>query len=401
MYRSYVGSQPIYNRDLSIYAYQLLFRNSVENRASFTDSDKATSEVIINTLTDIGIDKLAGTHKACINFTRNFIVGEYPIPSIKQRIIIDLDASIVPDQQLVEALNQLSIKGFTLAMPYATYQQHFSTNKEARYIIKFNTMEISPEDIAEQIENLNRDNCKVLAEKIETHAIYERCEELGCDYFQGYFICEPNIIKGSSIPANKMQLIKILNKLQDDNTDAKELDKLISADANLTYRLLRYANSSHLGLNTRIDSIQHAVSLLGWDTIKMLTTLLVLASIDDKPPSLFYFGLLRARLCETVAQTMSGIDKNTAFTAGLLSILDALLDSAMDDVLAKLPLNNELTSALLTHDGQLGKLLHDVIATVELDTSAKLRSGIDKKRLSEDYLKALIWTNISMPMLLG
>lgn len=401
MHHTYVGSQPIYNNDLVIYAYQLLFRNSDENKALFADSDKATSEVILTTLTDIGLEKLVGMHKACINFTRNFILGEYPIPNIKRRIIIELQEDVTSDPEIIENLNTFSSKGFVLAIPEATYQAHFKKNKDYTYIITVDTSRYNNDQLQEIISNNQAENVKLLAQKIETPEAFSFCNDLGFDYFQGFFFCRPNIVKGTSIPAGKFQLVRILNKLQDEDTDSKELDDLISTDINLSYRLLRYANSSHLGLNSRIESIQHAVTLLGWNTIKMITTLLVLSSIDDKPPELFYFGLIRARLCENLAQYKPSVDKNMAFTAGLLSIVDALLDASMDNVLAQLPLNEKLTLALLNHEGELGEILHDTIAYVHHKPEKATMSSLDSSIIGENYLKALRWANATMPVLMG
>lgn len=397
MQQTYVGSQPIYNKDLKIHAYQLLFHSSKENKASFDNGDQATSEIILHSLTDIGLDKLIGTYKTCINFTRKFILGEYPIPNLKNRIIVELQEGITVDQTIIDALHGLSAKGFTLAMPESLYLAHFNTPSEYRYIVKF---DINKNDIGQlplRIENIQADNVRVLAEKVETQAEYAACNELDFDYLQGFFFCLPNIVKGVGIPGNKLQLIRLLNKLHNDETDSTELEQLISLDVNLSYRLLRYANSSHLGLNTRIESIQHAVTLLGWDTIKMITTLLALSSVNDKPPELFLFGLIRAKMCEYVSKKIDGIDENMAFAAGLLSIIDALLDASMEEILAQLPLNNILTQALLGYEGELGHLLHDCTAYVHSKQEEALLSGISSITLRECYLKSLVWAKATAP----
>lgn len=399
MQDTYVGSQPIYNKELGIFAYQLLFRNSDENKASFSDGDQATSEVMLNSLTDIGLDKLVGNHKACINFTRNFILGEYPVPGLKRKIIVEIQEEGELDKTIIEALQQLSEKGYTLALPEAIFHEHFSTPSEHIYIIKFNITKYSNEQLVSTMENLRLDNVRLLAEKIETPQQFQECSDMGFDYYQGFFFCQPNIVKGRGIPANKIQLVQLLQKLQDDDTDSKEIDRLISTDVSLSFRLLRYANSSMFGLNTRIESIQHAVSLLGWDAIRMIATILVLSSIDDKPPELFHNGLVRAKMCEYLTKYKHRIDKNMAFTAGLLSIVDALLDASMDEILAQLPLNKNLTQALLNHKGELGELLHDSIAYINSKPEEATSSGLGGVVLRECYLKALVWANATLPAL--
>ena len=399
MQDTYVGSQPIYNKELAIYAYQLLFRNNDENNASFSDGDQATSEVILNSLTDIGLDKLVGNHKACINFTRNFILGEYPIPALKRQIIIEIQADVTLDNEIIEALHQLSEKGYTLALPAPLFLKYFNNPSEHLYIVKFDTTKYNHAQLESMIEELRLDNVRLLAEKIESQHEFNVSTKMDFDYYQGYFFCHPSIIKGRGMPANKIQLVQLLQKLQDDNTDSKEIDRLVSSDVSLSFRLLRYANSSMFGLNTRIESIQHAVTLLGWNAIRMITTLLVLSSIDDKPPELFRQGLIRAKLCEHLTKYKHRVDKNMAFTAGLLSIIDALLDTPMDEILAQLPLNNKLTQALLNHEGELGELLHDSIAYIYGKPEEAKKFGVEIVILRESYLKALVWANATLPAL--
>ncbi|MDH5444117.1 MAG: HDOD domain-containing protein [Gammaproteobacteria bacterium] len=399
MFHTYVGSQPIYNSNLEIYAYKLLFRNSMDNKANFEDADRATSELIINSLTDIGLDRLIGKHKASIKFTRNFLLGEYPIPKLKNRIIIELEDTIEFDDDILKTLGEFSEKGFTLSMSEETYLKYFSDKPDYKYIVKFNIKNPGQANLLELISSIKDDNVKTMAEMVETQQDFISCNEIGFDYFGGFFFCEPLIVKGVGIPGNKLQLVKLLHKLQDEETSAQELDSLISTDITLSYRLLRYANSSYSGLKTRVESIQHAVSLLGLDTIKMIATLMALSSIDDKPQELFFFGLIRAKMCEHLTEFLPGITPNMAFTVGLLSIINALLDSPMEDILAKLPLNENLTMALLNHEGPLGHMLHDVIAYINNKQDdyrlTKLSDGI----LCYAYLQAVVWANSIAPLL--
>ena len=402
MYETYIGCQPIYSKELNLSAYQLLFRsNNIDNEAHFPDADLATSQVILNTLTEFGLDKLIGTRKAYINFTRNYLLGKYPIPNITKRIIVELADDMEYDSAIHTALQSLVLKGYTIAMSDKVYLEYFKDKYPIPCVVKVDVQTHNKEHLEEHLAGLRGDDVKLLAERIETQDEFSHYSLLDFDYFRGFFFCQPNIIKGKSIPANKLQLIKVLSKLQDPDADVNMLEELVSSNISLSYRLLRYANSSHLGLNTRIDSINNAISLLGWDTVRMVTTLLTLASVEDKPPELFYFALIRAKMCELICEAGSDLDKHAAFTVGLLSIIDALFDTAMEELLAKLPLSTSLTEALMEHKGILGYILHDVIHYIHNQPEQATRLGLGISQLKTYYLKALIWANATSPLLRG
>lgn len=399
MHQTYVGSQPIYNKELEIHAYQLLFRNSNVNHAMFRDPDQATSELILHSLTDIGLDKLVGKHKASIKFTRNFLVGEYPIPRLKHRIIIELQDNIEVDEDILRAMDEMAEQGYTLSMTEELYLKYFANKPDYKCIVKFDIKKRNLQDIEKILNSFENENIRTLAEKVETQEDFLACNQIGFDYFGGFFLCEPQIVKGQGIPANKIQLIRLIHKLQDEDTSAKELEELITSDVPLSLRLLRYANSSHMGINTRVESIQHAASLLGQDTVRMIATLISLSNISDKPRELFMFGLIRAKMCEQLASAMGNINQNMAFTAGLLSIIDALLDTPIEEVLAKLPLNETLTMALLSNDGELGHLLHDAIVYINNKVDEKNFTNLTDNQFTFAYVQTLMWVNTVSPLL--
>jgi len=396
----YVGSQPIYNKSLEIYAYHLLFRNNDINKAQFSNEDQATSEVILNTLTNIGLDKIVGSHKASINFTRKFIIGEYPIPNMKDKIMVEIDRSTNLDDLMIENLNILGDKGYTLIMHKPHYQQYTQTKSDSEHeiIIKFDIKTYSRFELQQILFSPKENNISYLASKIETREEFDYCNSLDFEYYEGFFICEPNIIKRKEIPSSKAHVIQILRKLYDEKYNIKEIETLISTDVSFSYRILRYANSSLLGLSTRIDSIQHAILMLGWNSVRMIATLLILTKMEDCPLEVIYFGVLRAKMCENLA-AQKNLDKNMAFAAGLFSIIDTLLSIKIEDILALIPLNETLIAALLDGETELGKLLFDTKSYISHQPELATKSKLSRATLGDAYIHALQWTNESIPIL--
>jgi EAL and modified HD-GYP domain-containing signal transduction protein len=233
---------------------------------------------------------------------------------------------------------------------------------------------------------------KLLAEKVETQEDYAYCKELGFDYFQGYFFCRPNIVKGRHTPSSKLTIMRLLAKINEPNLDFKDLEKLIIHDVSLSYRILRYINSALYSLSNKVESIHRAITLLGLKAIRSWITILAMSKIDDKPYELMMVALSRAKMCETLADQQR-LDPNTAFTVGLLSTLDALMDKNLDDLLKDLPLSEEINAALLSFDGPLGKTLHAVLAYErgEWDTALAV-SDFSTVDLSDTYLQAIRWS---------
>ena len=112
----FVGRQPIFDGNLDVFSYELLFRNSEQNSAAIIDGDQATSQVLFNSLIEIGLDNLVGSKLAFVNFTRKFLTGDLPLPLEKDQIVIEVLEDIEPDQELFDALRKLSDQGFIIAL---------------------------------------------------------------------------------------------------------------------------------------------------------------------------------------------------------------------------------------------------------------------------------------------
>lgn len=389
----FIARQPIYDRRLKVYAYELLHRaGSDHNHADVTDGDAATSQVLINALIEIGLPELVGQSRAFVNLTRQHILNGLP-PTLEQdNVVLEVLEDIAPDQELISALINLKAAGYTIALDDFIYHESKHALVELADIIKIDVLDLQGSTLAGQVNELRPTGVKLLAEKVETPEEFEHCKSLGFDYFQGYFFCKPNIVKGKHTQTSRIAIMQMLTKLQDPNLDFDELQTLVAQDISLSYRILRYINSAHLSLGKKIESMRHAIILLGLNTIRTWVNILAMSSIDDKPYELILTALIRARMCENLAASTS-LPVQNAFTVGLFSALEAFIDRPLDEILATLPLADELHNALLYNSGELGELLSLVLNYERGQWDDFSETRFDATTLCNAYLDAIHWAS--------
>jgi len=389
----YIGRQPIYDSSLNVFAYELLFRSGNVNKADFIDGDQATTEVILNTFTEIGLDKIIGKHLGFINLTRSFLLGIYPLPECQDQLVLEVLEDIVIDEQIITAVKNLSDQGYTIALDDFIYHKDLEPLIEIATIIKLDIMALTHEELVEHVYILKKYDVKLLAEKVETQKEYENCKKLGFDYYQGYFFCKPKIIEGKRPPANKLAAIRVLAKLHDNAATPKEIEELIMQDITMSMRLLRYINSSMYHITRKVESIAHAIALLGLNTVKSVATLVVLSKMEDKPQELIITSLVRAKMSEYIAQRYEPELNEMAFTTGLFSIIDAVMDKPMEEILTQLPLAEEIIECLIHGKGELANILSSVIAYERNDFEVLKKCSITSDDLRKAYLSAISWTD--------
>ena len=222
--------------------------------------------------------------------------------------------------------------------------------------------------------------------------MFQQCLDLGVDYFQGYFFCKPNVIEGKRTPANRLALLNLLTKLSSPDVGTTELEKLIAQDVTLSFRLLRYINSSQYSVGNTVDSIKHAIMLLGLNTVRSLCYLIVISTVEDKPFELFITALIRAHMCECLAAVFDDKAQQPAyFTVGLLSVIDAIMDQPMDKVLEQLPLREDIRLALLQQEGKMGKALHYAVSYEHGEWDEINPSDVSSDQIRAIYLRAIAW----------
>src|SRR3954447_5477535 len=374
----FVARQPIFDRALAGNAYELLFRgsNSID-RALIIDQDEATSTVVLNALTEFGIEGLVSDGRAWVNVARDFVVAGLARALPQERVVLELLEDQGTDDELLSALAARRREGYPIAVD--DFEGAAEREPALAYadVVKIDVLNRDDADVAADVELLRPYNVTLLAEKVETRDDFERCASLGFKLFQGYFFCKPETMSARGVAPNRTPLLQLGAALQDPDIAFADLERLISYDVALSYRLLRYINSAFFGLRREVDSIGRALTLLGLENVKRWSTLSAFAGIDEKPREVLVTGLIRARFCELAGtHLVPGVSPERLFTLGLFSVVDALMDAPIAEVMTCIPFPPEMVAALVERAGPTGELLDAALSCERGDfPSAALASS--------------------------
>lgn len=396
----HVARQPIFDAKLNVFAYELLFRNSFINSCDTFDGDQATLDVITNSFLLIGIDTLTYGKKALINFTANSLKNNIPTMLPKELIGVELLENIPPDEEIINACKDLKQNGYLLILDDFIFSPEYLPLIELTDIIKVD-FRITPLNERKQIiQRLRSYPIKFLAEKIETQEEFQDAIHMGYSYFQGYFFCKPLIVSGKTLPSYKTNYFRILSEINRPELDFKKLESIIKQDVSLSYKLLKFINSSIFGFKTKISSLQHALSLLGQKELTKWISLIALKSVaDDKPGELILNSLIRACFAEKLSLAkMSKQSASDAFLMGMLSHIDVLLDRPLNAILAEISLDETIKRALLEKEQNQFFILYKLIQTYEAGNWEEYsryvtKFEIDEHAVSKAYREALIWAH--------
>lgn len=392
MSEAFVGRQPIYDREFRVQAFELLFRDSAANQARFPDGDTATSEVIQSAFIDLGLDRLVGHRLAFINLTRNFLTGEIAMALPPERVVLEVIEDIPVDGELIAAVARLTRAGYRIALDDYVFDETHAPLLHLASIVKLDVLQWSPEELRTLVGRLRPYRVQLLAEKVETPEQLTFCRDLGFDYFQGYGLSRPNVVRGPRLMANQLVVMQLMARIHQPDLDPRELEQLIASDVSLSYQLLRFINSPFFGLVRPVESIHRAVVYLGTRAIRKWISLIALRRLENIPPQAMPTALIRARTCQTLARTAGMGRLDSFFTVGLFSILDQLIQRPMEEALQDLPLSEEVKQALLRQAGPMGEAL-DCARAFETDDPHRPRGfrGLSEETTSRLYLEAVAW----------
>jgi EAL and modified HD-GYP domain-containing signal transduction protein len=396
---AFIARQPIFNRKLEVVAYELLFRGSgYVGDALIDNPERATATVVLNSLTELELDRIVGTKTAWVNVSREFVLGGLAQAIPSDLVGLELLEDELFDDELIAALRDLKSHGYRLALDDFRSRAGTEALLGLFDVVRLNLPELGREGLSEQVERLRPYPVVLLADNLTTRPDHEFCVDAGCDLFQGIFFCQPAVVGTRGISANRLALLQVVAALQDPDVELADVEQLVARDVALSFRLLRYVNSAFFGFRGDVRSIGQALALLGVENVRRWTTLSVLASIDDKPTELTVTALIRARFCELAGDQLGIASPAELFTLGLFSVIDAMMDAPMHDVVASLPLAEDVREALVLRRGEKGQLL-DCVASLETGDDSHASTIVADA--GELYLESVMWANSAAESLFG
>lgn len=383
----YIARQAIYNRKMGVFAYELLYRSGDTTQApKVFDGTIATTEVLLNAFMEIGFSTLVGRHKAFINLPQSYFLNPIAIPFEPSQVVLEVLENLEVNEQLLQAIKDLKAKGYVLALDDYVFEEKWNPVLKLVDIVKVEITGLNHLELEIRCKRLRSHGPQLLlAEKVETLEDYEFCRNIGFDFFQGFFFSRPKVVKGRKLDDNQVVVLKLLQKINDPKAELSEISRFISHDLGLSYKVLRYVNSAAVGLRQKVESIQHAILLMGLNKIRAWASLMALSGIKGKSSELLNQALIRAMVCEClIKETRSG-SPESAFTAGLFSMLDVMLDQELDVVFSQLPLSDEVLAAILRGEGSIGKALACAVAYERHDWDGMVFPGIARERVQILY----------------
>ncbi|MBY8169354.1 EAL and HDOD domain-containing protein [Vibrio fluvialis] len=355
---NYIARQPVFDRDLDIFGYELLYRDGPNNTFPNNTTIGITERIFVEQhLAHQGI--ILEGKVGFVNFDYDDLINKLPLEFPKEQYIIEVLETCSPDKELMTTLLDLKMTGYRIALDdFCVNDSRWNSFIKIADIIKFDIQKTPLKDIRNLIGKLRNKNISVLAEKVENYSEYEEAKNLGFDYFQGYFFSKPQLIKRNKLDETFKANMELLQEVSKYEYSLMEVERIISSCPALTIRLLNYVNSQ-ISIRSKICSLNQAINYLGKDRVKRFSSHLIISMCPpSKPKSLFINALYRANLLQDLANTPSFseiLDK--AYITGMISLIDALLDVDMAQFLSALNLNDEIGSAILFKDGKLGRLL--------------------------------------------
>ena len=346
----HIARQPIFNVHKQLFAYELLFRQTLGLKLGELSGERATSSLLSTSFLTEDIDRIAGTRPCFVNFTADLLVRGVPGAFPSDRIIVEVLEDVQPSPEVIAACRDLRDRGYLLALDDFVYSDSLLPLIELAGIIKIDYRLTPAAEIEALICRLAPYRLKFLAEKIETYQEFEHARDLGCHYFQGYFFARPQSLRLREVSSLKVTQLRLLAEINRPELSAANLERIISADVAIAYKLLRFINSVYFSLVRKVESIRRAIIYLGETEVRRFVMLVIVSNLAaDKPEELLRLSVVRARFCELLA-TRGTYAAHSAelFLVGLFSLLDVLINLLMQEIVRELPMHDSVVGALLS-----------------------------------------------------
>ncbi|MFD2368338.1 EAL and HDOD domain-containing protein [Pseudoduganella sp. GCM10020061] len=400
----YLARQPILGRDQHLFAYELLFRHADEPAVDVTDQAAATAAVISHA-SQLGMQHVLGGRLAFLNVDEIVLMSDFIRFLPPDKVILEILETVKATPRLIDRVVELKKNGFRFALDDVVCDAgDVRQLKSLVDVIKVDIKATGRERLPQLVKSLRGEGQKLLAEKVETPEEAELCMRLGFDYFQGYYFARPSVLTGQKIAPSELALLHLI-ELIGSNADKQEIESSAGEEPQIRANLLRLLNSPMVEHRGKIESLSQALETLGPRQLGRWLQILLYskpgAPVDLHSP-LLLTAAARGKRMELMMERLRPKDQAaiaSAFTVGILSLMDAMFSMSIAEVLGNLDLPDEVRDALLERKGDLGTMLR-IVETIEIDHfrtdefGQLLRKvGLTPADLTEIEIEAITWSD--------
>ncbi|GID91661.1 EAL and HDOD domain-containing protein [Amorphoplanes digitatis] len=391
----HVGRQPIFDVTGDVVAYELLFRGSMDAVEADRRDTYATSQVIVNTFTEFGIDEVVGDRTCFINLTREFLIGELALPFGPEHVVLEVLETVEIDDEVIEGVSALVAQGYRIALDDFVWG---SGHEKLLPLASYVKLDLLLGDLTHLDEIVAacraHEGIQIIAEGLETGEQLALSNRYGFELRQGYVLSRPQVLTATSLTPSRLRRLELLAALSAADTDLERVLTIIAGDPALTMRVLRASNSAAVGASTKISSVRQAVVMLGVAHIRHWAMLMVVDDVAEATEEQMADALTRARLCENVASAFKA-NPDAAFMAGLIGAVAGMLGLSNAAMAHQLPLSPDIAGALERGTGPIGQVLR-VVNAYERGDLAEVAAAYSGDDLAGTVMDAMRWSRMAV-----
>lgn len=388
----YLGRQNIFKSDINACAYEILYFSDSQGENQVGKNSISSALSILQTILDVGVDRITHGKPAFFSLTYDFISKQKNLPFQPDMggVILNFSDDQI-DEQIITKINRFTQQKYSIIFDNIHVNRFTIPLLHEIHAGRIDVSKYSKSELNDLLKQLKPFDLHLYANNISDHEKLEYCKTLGFEFFQGDFFTKPKILSARRLPSRRLFVLKMLASLYNPEIDIRDLEIIIRQDVSLGYKLMRMVNSAYYGLNSQIESIQHALVLLGINPLRAWLSVILLSEIDDQPGPLMATAIIRGKMCELIGEMIPNEDVSSYFVTGLFSILDAMMGLPMSEILESLPMTDVINKALLNREGPLGNTLNSVIAYEQNHWQEINLPKISIQQIREAYLKSIAW----------
>ena len=363
----YMVRQAIKDMDSHVLGYEIMYSAGHEAYGDGSENEVSAAQAIYDFLMH-NSEKALKDSRTFMTFTSSLLAKRTPHLFKNTDLVIQIDDSVIIHPFAMHLVQQYVKEGYEIAADEFQFMPRYLALLEYLSYIKINLKSIgasSAENIMRVAQSMNK---KVIATGVDTKELCDLAKKLNVYGMQGEYVADKlanEVHQSTYLRSNFFRLVVAVTR---EEPDIQEIEQIISTDVTLSYSLLKLSNSAYFARRTKTTSIQQAIMTLGLNQLKRWVYLLSAGdeAEDDLTDSeeFIKISFMRASFASELQRYIRNpvLTRSEAYLLGMFSTLEYLIDAPMEEILADIPMVDELRDALLYHTGSGGKLLDLVIS---------------------------------------